>query len=228
MRIVLLGPPGAGKGTLAGLLKQALKIAHISTGDMLREEMQKQTELGKDIKRFVEKGSLVPDEVVTKLIENKINHDPNLDRGFMLDGFPRTKHQAEELDRILMQVKKPLDFTLYMESTLPIIIQRLAGRRVCRKCGTPFHVSNRPPKKEGICDICGGALYQRSDDNEETIKNRMKVYLENTSPLLDYYRKQKKLRTLNADEDTEHVYAHLIEFLHEDKKSHKNQDGARD
>ena len=225
MRIVLLGPPGAGKGTLAGLLKESLKIAHISTGDMLREEMQKQSELGKDIKRLVESGALVADEIVTKLIENKMNNDPNVSRGFMLDGFPRTKHQAEDLDRLLIKIKKPLDFTLYMESSLPVIIQRLAGRRVCKKCGAPFHVSNRPPKKGGICDACGGALYQRADDNEETIKNRMKVYLENTTPVLDYYRRQNKLRTLNADQDAEHVYAHLLEFLHEDEKIHKNQDG---
>ena len=223
MKLVLLGPPGAGKGTLAGLLKKKFKIKHISTGDMLRVEMKKQTKLGKEIKRFIESGALVPDEVVTKLLENTMKAIARQKQGFMLDGYPRTQHQAEDLDRILTKFKIPIRCTLNLEASLPIIVQRLSGRRICRNCGTPYHIINRPPKIEGVCDVCRGELYQRTDDNAKTIKNRMKVYQANTRPILNYYRSQKKLHTLNADEDAEHVVARLIKILNEDKKSHSHK-----
>jgi len=181
MRIVLLGPPGAGKGTLAGFLKEELGFAHISTGDMLREEMKNGTDLGNKIKGIVESGTLVPDEIVIELIENKVSSGENTKAGFMLDGFPRTKTQAEELDKILEKIAQPIEKVLYMEASLEIVIQRLTGRRVCRQCGALFHVKNMPSKKEGICDACGGELYQRPDDNEDTIATRMEVYLESTN-----------------------------------------------
>ncbi len=222
MRLVLLGPPGAGKGTLAALLKESLKVAHISTGDILREEMKNNTRLGLEAKQYIENGKLVPDEVVTKLIESQLKNDTGLKNGFMLDGFPRTTQQAKDLDRILKGLKEPLDYVLYLESTLSVIIQRLTGRRVCRNCGALFHMKNKPPKKEGICNSCGGPLYRRADDNEETIRTRMDVYLKNTMPIIDYYEAQGALRKVDADKDAEKVQAVLMKIFHEDRKLNKN------
>ena len=224
MRIVLLGPPGAGKGTLANLLKEALGLWHVSTGDIFREEMKNKTELGKDIKRYVDQGALVPDEVVTEVIKSKFKDNDRLERGFMLDGFPRTEVQAEELDKILSKEGQPLDFALYMKASLPVVLRRLTGRRVCRSCGALYHIKNKPPKKANICDECGGELYQRADDNEGTIRTRMKVYTKSTKPIVDYYKKQKKLKTINADLDAQEMFNVLMPILDENKRSyqHKN------
>ncbi len=222
MKLVLLGPPGAGKGTLAALLKISLELVHISTGDMLREEMKKETQTGREAKKFIEKGELVPDEFVIKLIEKKLTSDKRVAHGYMLDGFPRTRKQAEDLDRILGQIQQPLDYALYLESTLPVIIQRLGGRRVCRNCGALYHIRNKPAKKEKICDLCGGELYQRADDNEATIRTRMDVYLKNTRPVIDYYKAQDKLKKLDGDKDSEEVQAVLMQIFHEDHKLNKH------
>ncbi|MBI3601660.1 MAG: adenylate kinase [Candidatus Omnitrophica bacterium] len=222
MRIVLLGPPGAGKGSLAGLIKDMMGIVHISTGDMLREEMKKGTKLGLKIKGLVEKGALVPDEIVTELVEQKITRDPQLAKGYMFDGFPRTTQQAQELDRILVKVGKPLDFALYMEASLQMILTRLTGRRLCRQCGALFHLKNKPPQKVNVCDLCGGELYQRSDDNEQTIRKRMQVYETNTKLIIDYYAAQGKLRRVDGDKETIDVRDDLVTMLHEDK-SYQNQ-----
>ena len=222
MRLVLLGPPGAGKGTLAALLKESLKLVHISTGDMLREEMKKETPIGQEAKKFIEKGELVPDEFVIRLIEKKLTSGKHVEHGYMLDGFPRTRKQAEDLDRILGQIQQPLDYVLYMESTLPVIIQRLGGRRVCRNCGALYHIRNKPPKKEKTCDLCGGEVYQRADDNETTIRTRMDVYLKSTRPVIDYYKVQGRLKELDGDKDSEEVQAVLMQIFHEDHKFNKH------
>ena len=222
MRLVLLGPPGAGKGTLAALLKESLKLVHISTGDMLREEMKKETSIGQEAKKFIEKGELVPDEFVIKLIEKKLTGGKRVEHGYMLDGFPRTRKQAEDLDRILGEIRQPLDYALYMESTLPVIIQRLGGRRVCKNCGALYHIRNKPPKKDKICDLCGGELYQRADDNEVTIRTRMDVYLKSTRLVIDYYQAQGKLKKLDGDKDSEEVQAVLMQIFHEDHKLNKH------
>lgn len=214
MKLVLLGPPGAGKGTLASLLKNSLSILHISTGDILREEMRNNTKLGREVKQYIDHGKLVPDEVVTKLVENKFSgHAVN--HGYMLDGFPRTETQAEDLDRILSRVNRPLDYAVYLESSLPVIIQRLTGRRICRNCGALFHMKNKPPKKAGTCDECGGEVYQRADDNEETIKIRMDIYMKNTKPIIDYYAAQGKLQKVDADKDAKEVQDILMKILDE-------------
>jgi len=215
MKLVLLGPPGAGKGTLANLLKEALHLSHISTGDILREEMKSNTSLGQEVKQYIENGELVPDEVVTKLIKSQFSIDNTMENGYMLDGFPRTEKQAQDLDKILNESGHSLDYALYLASSLPVIIQRLTGRRICRNCGTLFHIKNKPPKKEGVCDECGGEVYQRADDNEETIKTRMDVYLKNTKPIIDYYEAQGKLRKVDADKDAQEVLEILMGVFNE-------------
>ena len=227
MRIVLLGPPGAGKGSLAGLIKDMTGITHISTGDMLREEMKKGSPLGIEIKGFVEKGALVPDEMVTRLVEEKVSHDPGLAKGYMLDGFPRTVKQAEDLDAMLAQAQKPLDFALYMRADLDIILKRLTGRRVCKTCGALYHLRNKPPKTQDVCDLCGGQVYQRSDDNEDTIRKRMDVYVTSTKPIIDYYARQKKLKEVDGNAETTDVRNHLVSILN-DNKPDQDQKPRRD
>jgi adenylate kinase len=222
MRIVLLGPPGAGKGSLAALLKDKFHVAHISTGDILREEMKKGSALGSEIKALVEKGSLVSDELITKLVEQKVTTDPELAKGYMLDGFPRTIAQAQALDQILTRINQPLDFALSMEADLDLILTRLTGRRVCRKCGSIFHLKNKPSKKVGVCDECSGELYQRSDDNEETIRKRMDVYYTSTQPIIDYYVKQNKLKVLNGNLETVDLCDAMVKMINEDKPAHSH------
>jgi adenylate kinase len=216
MRLVLLGPPGAGKGTLAALLKKSLHVPHISTGDILREEMKNMTPLGSEVKKFIEEGRLVPDEMVTKLVENRILTDKKLSNGYLLDGFPRTYKQAQDLDKILTKISQPLHYVLYMEATLPVIINRLTGRRVCKSCGFVCHVINRPSKIEGICDVCAGTLYQRADDNEQAIKTRMDEYLKNTTPIADFYEAQGILKKINADKESEEVHEILMRVFNEE------------
>jgi len=199
MKIILLGPPGVGKGTLAEYLKDEYHLAHISTGDMLREEIKKGSPLGAEIKSIITSGALVSDELVTKLVDQRFSNDPNLKKGFLLDGFPRTVTQAQDLDVILTKANAPLDYVLNMEANLDILLGRLTGRRVCRKCNEIFHVTFKPPVREGICDKCGGEVYQRTDDNEKTIRARMQVYLESTSPIIEFYAKQNKLRKIDSN-----------------------------
>ncbi|MCK5580586.1 MAG: adenylate kinase [Candidatus Omnitrophica bacterium] len=222
MKLVLLGPPGAGKGTLATLIKDELGIMHISTGDMLREEMKSGSDLGNEVKQYVESGALVPDEVVIKIIENKLTSDEQVAKGFMLDGFPRTEAQAEELDKILEKIGKSIDYSFYMDASLEVVLQRLTGRRICRDCGAIFHMTNMPPKEAGKCDSCGGEIYQRPDDNEETIKKRMDVYGENTAPVVEYYAGQGKLKKVNADQSTDELFDEMMANVNADKKA--NQD----
>lgn len=217
MRFVLLGPPGAGKGSLAGLIKDELGVLHISTGDMLREEMKKGSELGVQAKSLIEKGALVPDEMITKLVEQKVTTDPDLAKGYMLDGFPRTTQQAADLDKILVKMGQPLDFVLCMDASLDIILMRLTGRRVCRKCGAIFHVRNKPSKQLNVCDECGGELYQRSDDNETTIRKRLDVYESSTKPIIDYYAAQGKLRNFDGDKETNDLRIEFVKMINEDK-----------
>ena len=218
MRLVLLGAPGAGKGTQAKLLEKTLHLKHISMGDILREEMKNNTALGQEVKRYVESGGLVPDEVVTKIIENKLKGKEIVSAGYLLDGFPRTAKQAEDLDVILNRINQPVDYVVYMEVDSEIVIQRLTGRRVCRNCAALYHVKNMPSKKEGICDVCQGELYQRPDDNEATIRKRIGVYLESTAPIIDYYRAKGKLLTVDGNQDAEKLRDQLLAIFKKDGK----------
>ncbi|HQO57487.1 MAG TPA: adenylate kinase [Candidatus Omnitrophota bacterium] len=227
MNLVLLGPPGAGKGTFAGMIKESFELVHISTGDILREAMKSGSDLGRRVKSYVESGGLVPDELIIEIMEERLGQQDVTEHGYLLDGFPRTTAQAESLDRILDQIQQPIDLVVYMEAGLPVILQRLTGRRLCRKCNAIYHTVNMPPKKAGVCDHCGGELYQRPDDNEETITNRMKVYTQSTKPIVDYYLNQKKLHTFNAEKKTAELLNGLRDILNESETSNKDKVARR-
>lgn len=188
MKLILLGPPGAGKGTQAEILSKRLGIDTISTGVMLRTAIREETELGKLAQGYINRGELVPDDVVVGIVKERLSMD-DCKKGFILDGFPRTTAQAEALSQTGIEIDKVLSLEVSDEA----IIERLSGRRECKKCGTPYHISFNPTKKEGICDACGGELIQRPDDNEETVKNRINVYHEQTEPIKEYYEKTGKL-----------------------------------
>lgn len=211
MRIILLGPPGAGKGTQAKAMSQQLKLAHVSTGDLLRKNVKEGSALGKEAKAYMDKGLLVPDALVAGMLRERLS-SPDLKKGFILDGYPRNISQAAELDGMLQQSGMGIDLVIDLESSEPVIIQRLTGRRVCSRCGANFHLKNMPPKKEGVCDNCGGNLYQRSDDKEETVRKRLQVYKDETASLISYYEDSNKLHRLLADADAGLVLGQIIEL----------------
>ena len=212
MRLVLLGPPGAGKGTQAQVLSKDLNIPHISTGDMLREALKAASPLGLEAKAYMEKGALVPDELVIALVRERLSKS-DAKKGFILDGFPRTPEQAKSLDESLKELKMPLDVVLYFKTSLAVIIARLSGRRVCGQCGKNYHQVNFRPKVEGACDVCGGKLIQRPDDKEETIEKRLKVYEEQTAPLIDYYKRKNTLSEVSGDLDVQELNAELLKLF---------------
>ena len=212
MRIVLLGPPGAGKGTQAAILTDHYKVLHLATGDLLREEVAKVSELGLKAKGYMEKGELVPDELVIDMVINKLN-SPEAEKGFILDGFPRNVAQAEAFGKRLVEKIINLDSVIYLETSEDIIVKRLSGRRICRACGAVYHVVNIPPKVKGVCDKCGGELYQRKDDTIETIKNRLEVYNQQTAALIDYYKKENKLFIVSGDVDARELFTKIQEYF---------------
>jgi len=205
LKIILLGPPGAGKGTQSVVLAREYGIPHISTGDMLRESIKAALPLGLKAKAYMDKGELVPDEVVIGLVADRIKK-PDAARGFILDGFPRTVKQAVGLDEALAQLSYSLDMVIYFDTSAEVAIERLSGRRVCKTCGFNYHLKNIPPKKAGICDKCGGTLFQRPDDKEDTVKNRLKVYEDQTKPLVDYYMKKGILKKVSGDLGVDHLF----------------------
>jgi len=209
MYLVLLGPPGAGKGTQAKRLAEKLGLPHISTGDILRQNVKDGTLLGKQAKGIMDKGLLVPDEMVAAMLDERFNN-PDIKKGFILDGYPRTLSQAKTLDEILAGKELAVDLVVYLNTSDEIIIKRLTGRLVCSKCGANFHVVNMPPKVAGLCDNCQGSLYQRSDDNEITVRKRLEVYKNEVASLIKYYNQQNKLHSLNADLDAQDVLGQII------------------
>jgi adenylate kinase len=204
MRLVFLGPPGAGKGTQARELAKEWSVAHIATGDMLRDAVAGGTPLGREAKGYMERGELVPDDVIVRMIGERLNRS-DAASGFILDGFPRTIAQAEALGNLLKDLGQSLDGVVYFEVPEPELLRRLTGRRVCRQCGATFHLVSAPPAREGVCDRCGGTLYQRDDDSEATVRNRLGVYARQTAPLLDYYRSRSVLSTVQGDGPIETV-----------------------
>lgn len=212
MRLVFLGPPGAGKGTQAQHLEEKYGARQIATGDILRRAVQEETALGKKAKAYLDKGELVPDEVVIGLVAERLRAD-DCRQGFVLDGFPRTIAQAEGLEKVLGQLDAALDSVLCLRVPNEAIVQRLTGRRTCRKCGALYHLTFSPPRQEGVCDRCGGALFQREDDREETIRSRLKVYDNQTAPLVDYYRKKGLLREIDGVGSVEEIRGRIVEAL---------------
>ena len=197
MRVAFLGPPGAGKGTQARDLAQEWRVLHLATGDMLREAVATGSPLGREAKTYMDQGALVPDDVIIRMMAERLGAAAG--RGFILDGFPRTIAQAEALARLLKDLDQTLDTVVYFDVSEPELLRRLTGRRVCRKCGHTYHLTSNPPKRPGVCDACGGELYQRDDDTEATVRNRLEVYRRQTAPLLDYYRQRNLLVTVSGE-----------------------------
>ncbi|PLX45390.1 MAG: adenylate kinase [Deltaproteobacteria bacterium] len=212
MRLILLGGPGAGKGTQAQKLVEKYGIPQISTGDMLRAALREGTELGLEAKKFMDAGKLVPDEVVVGLIEERIKADDCKD-GFMLDGFPRTVGQADALKSVLDKMGIKIDHVISIEVPSEELVARLTGRRACRGCSSGYHVMFDPPKVEGVCDDCGGELYQRDDDNEATIRSRLNVYDEQTAPLIDYYKSAGLLRPIEGTGSIDEIFARITSVI---------------
>ncbi|HEX15603.1 MAG: adenylate kinase [Deltaproteobacteria bacterium] len=214
MNLIMLGPPGSGKGTQAKRLTERFGIPQISTGDILREAVKEGTPLGKEAKRYMDEGKLVPDEVVVGIVRERLK-EPDCEKGFILDGFPRTVAQAEALDRILEEMGRKIDHVIDIEVSEDELLKRLTGRRTCKRCGAMYHIIFNPPKRDGICDQCGGELYQRDDDKEETIKARLKVYREQTAPLIDYYEKRGLLRRIEGSGKIEEIEERILKAIGE-------------
>lgn len=212
MRIMLLGAPGAGKGTQAQMLKEKYGILHISTGDILRTNVKEGTDLGLEAKSYMDRGELVPDDLVIKLVEDRLSK-PDVKQGFMLDGFPRTVEQAESLNGILGELNLGLDLVVNLEVPKDLLVDRIAGRRLCKNCQASYHVTYNPPKKEGVCDVCGGELFQRPDDVKETVANRISVYEKQTKPLIDYYGRKGIREDFDGSLNAGDVFSHLVEVL---------------
>jgi adenylate kinase len=212
MRLILLGPPGSGKGTQANLLQDKFNIPKISTGDILRAAVEDDTELGKQAKKFMDKGELVPDEVVISLIKERIV-EPDCEAGYILDGFPRTIVQAEKLGETLAVMGQDIDSAIDLEVDPEELLVRLTGRRTCKNCGTMFHQTSLPPKVDGVCDECGGELYQRPDDNKETIVKRLKIYEKETAPLKEFYKKRGKLKTIQGYGGMDKIFSELCKMV---------------
>ncbi|MFC8140394.1 adenylate kinase [Streptomyces paradoxus] len=213
MRIVLVGPPGAGKGTQAAFLAKNLSIPHISTGDLFRANISRQTELGKLAKSYMDAGNLVPDEVTIAMAKDRMEQ-PDAENGFLLDGFPRNVSQAEALDELLETESMQLDAVLDLEVPEDEVVKRIAGRRICRNDSSHvFHVTYKQPAKDGVCDVCGGELYQRNDDSEETVRTRLEVYHTQTEPIIDYYKAQGLVVTISALGKVEDVTTRAMEAL---------------
>ncbi|MFC1509902.1 adenylate kinase [Candidatus Omnitrophota bacterium] len=217
MRLVLLGPPGAGKGTQAVMLSEMLGFLHLSTGDILRANVKRETLVGKKAKVFMEKGDLVPDDIVIEMMLETIKSS-DAGKGFILDGFPRTVYQASKLDKELEKLNLAIGLVVYFKTSTKVAVFRLTGRRLCKECGANYHIINMPPKKEGVCDKCGGALYQRKDDNEETIKNRLEVFNNQTKGLIDYYIDKGILKEVSGDLEAGKVYQELFGILNDRNK----------
>lgn len=209
MILILLGPPGAGKGTQAALVSQGAGVAHVATGDLFRENIRNQTELGIQAKAFVDRGELVPDQLTVRLLLDRLDR-PDTQKGVLLDGFPRTVDQARALDEALKERGQAVDKVLYINVGGEEVVRRLAGRWTCRQCGAVYHQVFSPPKQPGVCDQCGGELYQRDDDKPETVRNRLTVFNQQTAPLIDYYKGQGKLLEVNGEQEADAVGRDLL------------------
>ncbi len=212
MYIIFLGAPGVGKGTQALTVSRELNLAHIASGDLFRQALEQGTELGLQAKAYMEKGKLVPNEITIKMVLERISA-PDCDSGVILDGFPRNLEQAKALDKSLAEQSKVIDKVVYIKVSEEELLNRLSGRWICRNCQTPYHAINSPPQVQGKCDKCGGELYQRPDDNVETVKKRLQVYFAQTAPLIDYYTRAGKLVEVGGDRSVDEVSRRIVTAL---------------
>ncbi|MDP8216061.1 MAG: adenylate kinase [Candidatus Kaelpia imicola] len=213
LNMIIMGSPGAGKGTQADLIARHYKIPHISTGDMFREILKdSSSEIAAELRRYVEKGELVPDDVVLKMVRMKLSGE-DANSGFILDGFPRTIEQTKGLDILLKEIERGVDIVLYLNASVNVILERLTGRRVCIHCGANYHIKYSPAKEEGTCDRCGGELYQREDDKEDTIKRRLEVYREQIENIINFYDKRGILFKVSGDLSAQDVFSHVEKKL---------------
>ncbi|QHT63342.1 adenylate kinase [Paenibacillus lycopersici] len=212
MNILFMGPPGAGKGTQAERIVDTFKVPHISTGDAFRLAMKQGTPLGVKAKEFVDQGLLVPDEITNGIVRERLQLE-DCNSGFLLDGFPRTLQQAEALDGMLAEMGRSIDHVVNLKVDRGLLLARLTGRRICKSCGSTYHVMFNPPKQEGVCDKCGGELYQRSDDTEAKVGTRLDEYISKTAPLLDYYASKAVLREVDGEKEIDEVTADIVNCL---------------
>ena len=216
MKIVLLGPPGAGKGTQAKSISNRYSIPHISTGDIFRKNISENTPLGIEAKSYIDNGQLVPDEVTINMVKDRLQQD-DCKNGYLLDGFPRTVHQAEALDNFLTEREESIDTALLIEVPKEFILERMTGRRVCPSCGASYHIKFNPPTNDGKCDLCGSDVIQRKDDTEETVKERLDVYENQTQPLIDFYKNKKQLSVVDGTQAINEVFESICKILGSDK-----------
>jgi adenylate kinase len=212
MKIIMLGAPGAGKGTQAKMIAEKYSIPHVSTGDIFRANIKNGTELGKQAKEYMDAGKLVPDELTVKILLDRVAQD-DCKNGYVLDGFPRTIPQAEVLEDALNKLGDKIDFAINVDVPDENIVRRMSGRRACLKCGATYHIEHIPPKQEGICDTCGSELVLRDDDKPETVQNRLKVYHDQTQPLIDFYTERNILKTVDGTRDMKVVFDDIISIL---------------
>lgn len=212
MKIIMLGAPGAGKGTQAKMIAEKYGLPHISTGDIFRANIKNGTELGKEAKEYMDKGLLVPDELTVRLLLDRVAQD-DCKNGYVLDGFPRTIPQAEVLDEKLSELGEKVDYAINVDVPDENIVNRMSGRRSCLSCGATYHIVSIPPKKEGICDVCGSELVLRDDDKPETVQNRLKVYHDQTQPLINFYEKKGVLRSVDGTLPMEEVFTAITKIL---------------
>lgn len=216
VKIVLLGPPGAGKGTQAKSISNRYSIPHISTGDIFRKNISENTPLGIEAKSYMDNGQLVPDEVTINMVKDRLQQD-DCKNGYLLDGFPRTVHQAEALDNFLTEREESIDTALLIEVPKEFILERMTGRRVCPSCGASYHIKFNPPANDGKCDLCGSDVIQRKDDTEETVKERLDVYENQTQPLIDFYKNKKQLSVVDGTQAINEVFESICKILGSDK-----------
>ncbi len=208
MKLILLGPPGAGKGTQASEIVKKYNVPHISTGDIFRKNIKEGTQLGLKAKEYMDKGLLVPDELVVEIVKDRLLED-DCKSGFLLDGFPRTVVQAQALDKVLTESNMNLDKVINIQVDKTVLVDRAVGRRICKNCGATFHIKYNPSKVDGKCDVCQGDLYQRADDNEETVSKRIQVYLDQTEPLIGYYTEQSIISTIDGQQSIDKVFQNI-------------------
>lgn len=212
MNLLIMGPAGSGKGTMSAHIVELFNVAHISTGDMFREAISNATPVGIEAKSYIDQGKLVPDEVTDRMVKERISKDDCLN-GYLLDGYPRNLHQAEALEVMSNDINRPIDLVINLEVEYEELVNRITGRRLCKDCGSIYHIDNNPPKVESKCDICGGELYQRSDDNEEKLQVRFEEYINQTKPVIDYYREKGLVRDVNASQPAENVMNEIKNIL---------------